>query len=93
MTRKETAYAFIDNVRADISTNAMVRKSKKSNRELKKGNFQKAEMIRRNSEMHKNRALEHGKYNREKLIKTALKAHDGEEIRHETKVKSIEKLK
>lgn len=92
VSAKERAYAFIDNLRADWSTRGMVNASKKSNRELKRGNFQKAELLRRKAERKKRRALFHGRYDQERLINTHWKAHDGDVIRHNTKVKSIEKL-
>lgn len=92
MDREERAYGFLDNIQSDWHKSRMIKASKKSNRELKRGNFQRAEMVRRKAESHKRRALHHGRYNQEKLIDTTLKAADGDAIRHETKIKSIEKL-
>lgn len=90
--REDKAYAFIDNLRSDLSKRGMVNASKKSNRELKRGNFQKAELLRRKAERKKRRALFHGRFDQERLVDTHWKAHDGDNIRHETKLKSIAKI-
>ena len=96
MTREDRAYDFIanaiDNVRANRHRNRMVKRSKLANRELKKGNFEKAEKLRRKSEFSKNLALDRAKYNKNKLIYIHLRSQDGDEIRHDSKLKSISKL-
>jgi hypothetical protein len=96
MTREDRAYDFvdkvIDNVGANIHSKRMVKRSKLANKELKKGNFEKAEKLRRKSEASKNSALEKARYNKNKLIDIHLKHQDGEEIRHDNKLRSISKI-
>lgn len=96
MTREDRAYNFVegalDNIKSNIHAKKMVKRSKAANKELKRGNFGKAELLRRKSEASKYKALDKAKYNKHKMIDIHLKAKDGDEIRHDNKVRSIEKL-
>jgi hypothetical protein len=96
MTREERAYDFLgktwDGMRANYRTNRMVANSKKANHEIKLGNFERAEKLKRKSEKHQRLANDAAKYDREKLIDIAYKAHDGAKIRNENKVRAIEHL-
>lgn len=96
MTREDRAYNFIErgieNARIGYNTNKMVKNSKKANSRLKKGDFHAAKLAERKAEKFKMRAEGIAKYSKEKLIDIQHKSNDGDEIRHETKLRSINKI-